>query len=186
MEGFLETPHKPCWGQTTKLLLMHLHNQLHFLLFHLLPNLSFLLIIVNLINIKEDLKATWKGCWESNERIWRAIREQFSQFAMANSEKDIFHSLLEKNSKYRTSFSLVFYNFRKVNDVITLRPGWEIDNYVGNNLNETSYSPHPHLLIFPLLLMKTLKSLKMMSLVIQWLHFLVRLIPFLLCSVKNL
>ena len=60
---------------------------------------------------------------------------------MANREKGTFPSQYETNPKGWTSSDFAPDTFRKVNAIITLRSGKEIDNHVGDNLNEKSDIP---------------------------------------------
>jgi len=57
---------------------------------------------------------------------------------MANIEKGTFPSKPETNPNGGTSSGSTLDIFRMVNAIITLRLGKEIDNHVGDNLNEKS------------------------------------------------
>ena len=73
---------------------------------------------------------------EDNERMLKTITEQFSQSAIGNKEKETFPSQPKTNPKGGTSFSSTSNSFRKINTIITLKSGEEIDNHVGDNSNE--------------------------------------------------
>jgi len=88
--------------------------------------------------IKSDVKRMLK---ENNERIIRAITEQFSQSIMANREKGTISSQPETDPKGGTSSDSAPDTFRKVNAFITLRSRKEIHNHVGDKLNEKSDIP---------------------------------------------
>ena len=70
---------------------------------------------------------------------------------MANRKKGTFPSQSETNPEGETSSDSTPDIFRKVNVIITLRSGKEIDNYVGDNLNEKSNIP----LLLPLMILES-------------------------------
>jgi len=78
---------------------------------------------------------------ENNKRMLKLITKQFSQTAIANREKGTFPSQPETNPKGKISSGSTPDTFRKVNAIITLRSGKEIDNHVEDNLNEKSNTP---------------------------------------------
>jgi len=72
---------------------------------------------------------------ENNGKMLRVMIEQFSQFAIVNKVKGTFFSHSEIDLKGGTSSSSVPDNLRKVNAIITLRLGREVDNYMGDSFN---------------------------------------------------
>ena len=70
---------------------------------------------------------------ENNKRMLKLITKQFSQTAIANREKGTFPSQPETNPKGKISSGSTPDTFRKVNAIITLRSGKEIDNHVEDN-----------------------------------------------------